>query len=177
MVFLCNINPIQLLAIEYILVLSFCCAKQTVLNYLLEKIDGVKVALTKSTVDTRLYLYVVSAFLLGVLSPYVFYVLLLLVLMLSVYYQVDKHFSQLETEYGELKTKIATARLQFNKQSVDFEREIEEEIITHANGEVQSDSVIPVNLTEPDMSSESKKSTKRHKRSSNSSSRRKSTDT
>ena len=93
MVFLCNINPIQLLAIEHILVLSFCCAKQTVLNYLLEKIDSIKVALTKFTVDTRLYLYVASASLLGVLSPYVFYVLLLLVLMLSVYYQIDKHFS------------------------------------------------------------------------------------
>lgn len=89
MVFLCNINPIQLLATEYIIILSFCCAKQAVLKYLLGKIDRIKGALTKFTVDTRLYLYVASAFLLGILSPQAFYVLFLLILMLSVYSQVD----------------------------------------------------------------------------------------
>ena len=46
MVFLCNINPIQLIAIEHILVLSFCCAKQAVLKYLLGKIDYLKKTIT-----------------------------------------------------------------------------------------------------------------------------------
>ena len=81
---------------------------------------------------------------------------------------------QIRTEYAEIKTKIAVAKQQIKKQSVDFEREIEEEIITHANGEVQSETTTPISVTEPEVSSESKKSTRRHKKSSSSSTRKKS---
>lgn len=55
------------------------------LKYLLERIDGIKAALAQVTVSKYVYLYVAFTFLLGVLNPHVFSVLLLLLLTLYVY--------------------------------------------------------------------------------------------